>query len=150
MKIKEITKEQFGEWVGLQLALWPEPRHSRKEIEEESVELLNNPKFKNLGAFNDNGKMIGFANISIRYDYVQGATKYPVGYLEGIFIKPEFRGQGIGKELEKAGEQWAKSQGCAEMASDAETGNTDSQNFHKSLGFQEDNRIVCFIKNISK
>ena len=41
---------------------------------------------------------------------------------------------------------WAKEQGCTEFASDCELTNTVSQEFHKKLGFEEANRVVCFVK----
>lgn len=34
---------------------------------------------------------VGFAQCQLRYDYVEGTETTPVGYLEGIFIKEEFR-----------------------------------------------------------
>ncbi|WP_257941810.1 hypothetical protein [Campylobacter lari] len=34
---------------------------------------------------------IGLAYVSIRYDYVEGSSSTPVGYLEGIYIRENFR-----------------------------------------------------------
>lgn len=48
----------------------------------------------------------------------------------------------------RTGEQWAKSLGCTELASDAELDNVDSHDFHKKIGFHEAGRIVAFIKKI--
>ena len=45
-------------------------------------------------------------------------------------------------------EQWAKSKGCREFASDCELTNQASLAFHLSLGFTEENRIICFKKNL--
>ncbi len=39
----------------------------------------------------ENDIPIGFAQCQLRYDYVEGTTMSPVGYLEGIFIKEEYR-----------------------------------------------------------
>ena len=35
---------------------------------------------------------------------------------------------------------------CREFASDCELGNTASLNFYLQIGFQEQNRIICFKK----
>ena len=89
---------------------------------------------------------VGFAQCQIRHDYVEGTKSGFVGYLEGIFIKPEYRGKRYAQELLAECEQWAKHQGCTEFASDCELGNNDSLNFHIKNGFKEANRIICFTK----
>lgn len=38
--------------------------------------------------------------------------------------------------------------GCTEFAGDCEMDNADSLRFHKALGFEEANRIVCFRKSL--
>ena len=91
---------------------------------------------------------IGFAQCNLRNDYVEGTSSSPVGYLEGVFIEKEYRNKGYGKELVSACEKWAKDMGCREFASDCELTNTDSLKFHLSMGFAEENRIICFRKDI--
>ena len=91
---------------------------------------------------------VGFAQCGLRHDYVEGTDSSPVGYLEGIFVKEEYRKQGYAKELMSACEQWAKKQGCVEFASDCELSNTDSFAFHMSMGFEEANRVICFTKKL--
>ena len=46
-------------------------------------------------------------------------------------------------------EEWAINNGFNELASDAELENLSSLAAHKALGFQEVERIVCFIKRIT-
>lgn len=91
---------------------------------------------------------IGFAQCSLRNDYVEGTSSSPVGYLEGVFVKDKYRSKGYGKELVCACEKWAKSMGCTEFASDCELTNAGSLKFHLSMGFDETNRIICFRKDI--
>ncbi|MGH8854579.1 MAG: GNAT family N-acetyltransferase, partial [Telluria sp.] len=45
-----------------------------------------------------------------------------------------------------AAEQWAREQGCTEMASDAMIDNTASHAMHLALGFEETERVVYFRK----
>ena len=96
----------------------------------------------------DNNMPIGFAQCTLRNDYVEGSSSSPVGYLEGIYVKDEYRGRGFAKELVEACEKWAKEKGCKQFASDCELNNKESIKFHKVIGFKEANRIVCFIKKI--
>ena len=91
---------------------------------------------------------IGFAQCQLRYDYVEGTETSPVGYLEGIFIKEEYRRRGYAKELLSECEKWAKEKGCTEFASDCEIDNNSSFGFHMAMGFNEANRIICFTKKL--
>ena len=95
-----------------------------------------------------NNEAVGFAQCGLRHDYVEGTDSSPVGYLEGIFVKEEYRRQGIAKELLAVCQDWAKGQGCTEFASDCELVNEDSLKFHMKLGFEEVNRIICFTKKL--
>lgn len=95
-----------------------------------------------------NGNTEGFAQCGLRHDYVEGTTGNPVGYLEGIFVQEQYRNQGFAKQLLNYCEQWAKEKGCCEFASDCELDNEVSRRFHKKLGFDEANRIICFTKKI--
>ncbi len=91
---------------------------------------------------------VGFAQCSLRNDYVEGTNSSPVGYLEGVFIKEGYRNKGCASELLLACEKWAKDMGCSEFASDCELDNEKSLKFHLAMGFDEANRIICFRKDI--
>jgi aminoglycoside 6'-N-acetyltransferase I len=88
-------------------------------------------------------------NLSLRSDYVPGATQRPVAYVEGIYVRNDYQKQGIGAALIQSAEYWAQEQGCVELASDALLDNTASHNFHTRVGFQEVERVVSFIKQIA-
>lgn len=44
-------------------------------------------------------KNIGFSMLSIRTDYVEGAEKSPTGYLEGIYVEPEYGKEGYSERI---------------------------------------------------
>lgn len=91
---------------------------------------------------------VGFAQCQLRYDYVEGTATSPVGYLEGIFVKEDYRQKGYARELLNACEKWAKEKGCEEFASDCEIDNMESFAFHNAMNFIEVNRIICFTKKL--
>jgi aminoglycoside 6'-N-acetyltransferase I len=91
---------------------------------------------------------VGFAQCQLRHDYVEGTETSPVGYLEGIYVAPEYRRRGFAGKLLCACENWAREQGCCEFASDCELTNSDSLRFHLHMGFGEANRIICFTKKL--
>lgn len=137
-KDKEMT-------LSLYKALWQDADEG--ELEEIFSHSLRG---KNVTTFlaSLQGQAAGFAECSLRSDYVEGTATSPVGYLEGIFIKPEYRNKGLARELIKACEEWAKEKGCKEFASDCELHNEESRRFHMATGFDEANRIICFVKKI--
>ena len=98
--------------------------------------------------YREHGEAVGFAQCQLRRDYVEGTETSPVGYLEGIYVREGARRQGIARRLLSACESWAKAQGCVEFASDCELDNTDSQRFHRAVGFEEANRIVAYVKKL--
>ncbi len=95
-----------------------------------------------------NNEIIGFAESSLRYDYVEGTSTSPVGYLEGVYVLEDYRKLGLAKAMIEECERWAKSKGCSEFASDCELSNKNSELFHKAIGFEEVNKIVCFAKRL--
>jgi aminoglycoside 6'-N-acetyltransferase I len=96
--------------------------------------------------YTEESRPVGFAQCQLRSDYVEGTKLSPVGYLEGIYVEPEYRRRGIARALLRRCEQWAQEKGCAEFASDCELDNRESITFHMHAGFSEANRIVCFAK----
>lgn len=96
----------------------------------------------------ENKEYFGFVQVSLRNDYVEGSNSTPVAYIEGIYIDERYRRKGIAKKLVEAAEVWAKDKGCTEIASDCELENKMSLDFHLGIGFEEANRIICFIKEI--
>ena len=127
----------------LALELWP--AHPAAELTKELSPLLESEEAAFFIAANGSGP-VGFAQCQLRRDYVEGAQSSPVGYLEGIYIRPPYRGQGWARALLRECEGWAASKGCREFASDCELDNLASQAFHLHAGFAQAGSVVCFIK----
>ncbi len=131
--------------AALACELWPE--HPAEEIEEEIASLLAREDAA-VFLYREHEKAVGFAQCQLRRDYVEGTGSSPVGYLEGIYVRESSRRRGVARSLLRACENWAKAQGCAEFASDCELDNTDSQRFHRAVGFEEANRIIAYVKKL--
>ena len=71
-----------------------------------------------------------------------------MAYLEGWWVDLELRRRGLGAALIRAGEEWARSRGLKELASDVELVNEVSQRAHDRLGFEEVGRSVLYRKTI--
>lgn len=143
--VKKAKKCDLGSAVNLALGLWKSS--SVEELTDEFIDTFTDSESE-IFLKTENGTPIGFAQCSLRHDYVEGTESSPVGYLEGIYIKDEFRNKGYAKELLRACEEWAKNKGCCEFASDCEIDNISSLLFHKAVNFTEANRIICFTKKL--
>lgn len=144
--IEQVSKENIAFYAQMAHQLWPEG-----ELEEHLQELLELLHSDSQACFlykTPTGKYIGFIQLSLRSDYVEGCETSPVAYVEGIFVAEPYRKTGIAREMIAAGEKWGKEKGCQEIASDAIISNELSIQFHKAVGFTEANRIVCFAKQI--
>lgn len=87
----------------------------------------------------------GFIELSIR-DFADGCDSMPIPHIEGWYVEPAARRNGVGRDLMRAAEAWARERGFTEIASDTEVENVDSQHAHARCGFEETERLVKFRK----
>jgi aminoglycoside 6'-N-acetyltransferase I len=146
--IREAQATDAPAWIALRAQLWP----------DESAALLANDanayfaahrRAVALLALAGGTQAIGFAEATIRSDYVNGTDSSPVGFLEGWYVAPDWRALGVGRGLVAAVEQWTREHGCLELASDTWLDQVDSQRAHLACGFEETERIVYFRKRLS-
>lgn len=128
-------------WLSLRLSLWPHA--SELQHQAEMGDVLARGHHVRL-AFTAEGSAVGFVEASKRVDYVNGATTSPVVFLEGLYVVPDARRQGIAQALLTDVEHWARAQGCRELASDCLLENVPAQAVHRALGFEETERVVYF------
>jgi aminoglycoside 6'-N-acetyltransferase I len=122
---------------------------TKKELEDEMELFLSIPdKYSQFIYISENNEPVALVEGAIRTDYVNGTKVSPVVFLEGIYVQPDFRLQGIAKKLTDKIIEWGSSKGIKEMASDALLNNLDSHATHKALGFQETERVVYFKREI--
>lgn len=143
MRIAAVTREQFPLWKRLRQAVYSDldPQFHDAEMEW----LFADERAACFLAWSDEGKAIGLLELTLR-DFVDGCLGGAVGYIDGIYLDPDYRGQGRGPELIAFAEDWCVSQGCRHMATDAEVANTAAQAFYRRLGFTERWQVVGFTK----
>jgi aminoglycoside 6'-N-acetyltransferase I len=128
-------------------AVWPsEPGRHARATERYFAGDLHEP-LEVLLAFDDFGETVGFIELSIRA-YAEGCVTDRVAFVEGWYVDATARGKGVGATLIRAAEDWARSQGCTELGSDAEVDNTVSAAAHRAVGFTETGIIRCFKKSV--
>lgn len=145
VRVAPATAADAADWTAMRTALWPRGGDGAHAADIASL-LVDPGETINLIARDADGVAQGFAEAALRRDYVNGCKTSPVAFLEGIFVKPEARGQGVARAMVAAVEVWAREQGCTEFASDAAPDNFASLDMHNALGFEETQRVVFFRK----
>jgi len=148
MIVRDVTPGDAPAWLRLRRALWP--HHAESEHAAEITKFLEGHAAEPLAvlvAADGADRLIGFAELSIRA-YAEGCRTDRVAYLEGWYVVPDARNQGVGRALIAAAEAWGRSQGCVEFASDADLTNDASAAAHRALGFTEVGRVRCFRKDL--
>ncbi|MEZ5830122.1 MAG: GNAT family N-acetyltransferase [Dongiaceae bacterium] len=143
------TKADADVWLVMRAALWPEA--SVDELRAEVAAFFAREARQNMPhqvfMADYDGTPVGMLELSLR-DHVDGCDGSPVPFIEGWYVTPDARRQGIGGALIKAAEAWALEHGYTEMASDALLDNTISHRAHAALGFVEVERAVRFRKSL--
>lgn len=138
--IRPLAETDLAEWLRLRLALWDES--DEDDHKSEMVDIIEHSDSQFVAVADvGNGRLAGFLEASIR-THVEDCDTDNVGYLEGWFVEPDHRQEGIGGRLVAFAEEWARRKGCTEMASDAEVDNMISLEAHTRLGYRETSRLV--------
>jgi aminoglycoside 6'-N-acetyltransferase I len=129
--------------------LWPESSMEDHRREVEAV--LRSRKYSTLPmailvSQGEAGTLTGFIEVGLRSHADGCDPAQPVGFVEGWFVHEAFRKHGIGSALMRSAEDWARTQGCLEMASDTWLDDERSQRTHQALGFEVVDRCVHFRK----
>lgn len=147
MNIREASEKDIDNWSEMRTALWPDTDDNhiseiKKYFTSVSIDIVQ------VYIAEHYGKPVGFLELNIR-NFAEGSYNSEVPYIEAWYIKPEYQGKGYGKQLMHKAELWALSKGYSELASDTELSNKKSISMHKHLGFEETERVVCFLKRIN-
>ena len=144
--IRPLTPADRDEWLRMRLALWPED--TAGELSAEMENMLADQPVAVIVAERLGGGLGGLVEAGTR-PYAEGCDTSPVGYIEGWYVDPDLRRQGVGGRLIRAAEDWARGLGLQEMGSDTWIWNETSIQAHLSLGYREAERLVTFCKKLT-
>ena len=149
VSVRQAQLSDQHQLAALRHLLWPEatPEEHRREIDS----ILRSGRYGTLPmailvSQSENAALNGFIEVGLRSHADGCDTAHPVGFVEGWFVREAFRKQGIGRALMRAAEDWARSQGCLEIASDTWIDDEMSIDAHQALGFEVVDRCVHFRK----
>ena len=144
LALRPLTLSDRAAWAALRHALWP--RHPVAELSAD-LDDMQGDDFYNLGAF-AGSELVGFAEAEIR-PWGSGCDTAPVAWLEGIYVVPVARRQGIARRLVEAVADWGRAQGLTELGSDAVLDNLQSRLTHALWGFEETERVVMMRRKLT-
>lgn len=146
MVVRPVTQADAAHWLRMRQALWPDADDHADEIRRYFAGASPAPPAV-LIAVDAAGAALGFAELGIR-NYAEEAETDRVAYLEGWYVEPHARLQGVGRALVDAAEAWGRAQGCREFGSDTNADNDASAAAHRALGFTDTGLIRCFLKKL--
>lgn len=146
MKIRIFQDSDWPEWSRMSQAL--DPASGSAEHEDEMRATLARSDAAVFFAERADGSICGYVEAGSR-PYADGCDSSPVGYVEAWYVDPDARLAGYGRALLAAAEEWARSQGYREMASDALLDNVVSFEAHLASGYSEVDRVIQFRKPLA-
>lgn len=149
--IRLARRSDHDQLVLMCKALWPKSsveEHARELTQILEGEAVTTLPLIILVAEASDRTLAGFLEVDLR-SHADGCNpSRPVGYVEGWFVAENHRHKGIGKKLLAAAEDWARDQGCTEIASDTWIDNEVSQRVHEALGYEVVDRCVHYRKTL--
>jgi aminoglycoside 6'-N-acetyltransferase I len=149
MLFRKAAPPDCGELAVLRHSLWPDASvddHSRELNLLLAGKVPGTLLFAILVAEEPNGGIVGFVEVGLRSHADGCDPSHPVGFLEGWYVKADWRRRKVGARLVAEAEEWARDHGCREMASDTWLDNAEAQLAHEGLGYEVVDRCVNYRK----
>jgi aminoglycoside 6'-N-acetyltransferase I len=148
--VRRATPEDLQNVAPLRARLWPDGSLSEHAAEAADI-LAGRPRSTLpvvLFVAEDDEVLVGFVEVGLRSHADGCDPSLPCGFVEGWYVAPAHRRQGVGRRLMESAEAWARQEGCREIASDTWIDHEASQRAHAGLGFEVVDRCVNFRKTL--
>lgn len=141
MKLVAITRNEFPQWKEMRRAVFSELDDAYHDEEMENIFVSD--QWYCYFLKDKKNTTLGLVELSSR-NIVDGCLSSPVAYLEGLYLKPAYRGKGLGREVIAMIQHWCRRKGFSELATDTELTNAKAQKFYRAVGFEETYQVVEF------
>lgn len=136
---QETDKDQLRSLI-IESSLYQKQQLEQEKIDAEKVkEEMSNFFEKNLKdetwhyiIAEDEGRVIGFVTTEVSTVYIRS------GFINDLYVLPEYRKQGVGKQLLEAGLQWLKDRGVMKVTLAVHISNTEAINLYTNAGFKNE------------
>jgi aminoglycoside 6'-N-acetyltransferase I len=141
MNFRTAQEADLANWIALRHALWPD--HTLDVLSAEARAVLASQSEVCFLAVDDQAGTVGFLEGA-----VHPGPKGPYGHVEGWYVEPEFRRQGIGRELVGRFELWCLHRAICLLTSDTDAPYTLSPQAHAGCGFRQIAELKIFLKEL--
>jgi GNAT superfamily N-acetyltransferase len=145
MQVRQITATELNELLSLYRYLHEQddPRPSDAEVQATWQELLENPRYRYLGAYADE-QLVSSCAITIIPNLTRGCRPY--GVIENVVTHAGFRGRGYGKAVVAEALSFAWASGCYKVM--LLTGRKDEATFrfYETAGFDRHEKQAFIAK----
>lgn len=150
MKVRAAQTRDLDALGRMRAALWPDGTFAEHRAEAMEIVAGRPRSTLPLAIFvaEDDAGVVGFVEVGLR-SHAEGCDpSRPVGFVEGWWVEEASRRRGVGGALVAAAEDWARGQGCTEMASNTWLDHTLSIEAHQALGYEIVERNVSLRKSL--
>jgi len=130
VKIEACDSAEHPGWLRLRQALWPEGVREQ-HLAEMAAQVAAPQRYRQFVAYSPSSEAVGLIEASMRSDYVNGTETSPVAFVEGLYVVPQARRQGIAGSLVATVCDWAR------------------HVVYRALGFEDTERIVFFRRKLA-
>jgi len=134
IKIREITENDFEALLALfmEFAVFEKlPEKMTNTLEQIKAEKAY---LKGFVAVDDDHEIVGYVTCFFAYYTWIGKSLY----MDDLYVRPSFRGSGVGSKLINSVITFAKAEGCKKLKWQVSEWNQPAINFYKSLGASVD------------
>lgn len=130
---RPITEADLPALLDLYTVLYPIPTDPDKMLAN-FRKMAANPDYLVVGAFTDEGELVGSALAIICLDIL--ADCQPWAMVENVITAPQMRGQGVGRKVMEALEAFVQARGCSYIQ--LTTTKPEAYAFYQAIGYSGD------------
>lgn len=130
---RPLKESDLPALIALYDELYPVPTDPVR-MRESFRQMAANPDYLVTGAFSDQGELVGSALVIICLDIIAGCQ--PWAMVENVIVTQRVRGQGVGRIVMSALEQFARERGCSYIQ--LTTSRPDAHAFYSAVGYSGD------------
>lgn len=139
-ELKAATPVGWPEIISMARAFHAEDGHALSQDGEKALKNALEPSpYVRAWLIVEDGKTVGYGAVCFSYSIEFGGI---TSYLDDFYVRPEYRGKGIGTAALAAFEQISRDGGCCIFHLEVEAANEKARDFYLKNGFEDTHRAL--------
>jgi ribosomal protein S18 acetylase RimI-like enzyme len=144
MQIAQAKPDDWNEILTMARAFHAEDGHPMSAKAEESLKKAFEPSpYVQVFVIRENGVIAGYGILCYSWSIEFGGM---TSYLDDFYMKPDFRGRGLGTMAMEAFEDMSRAKGCCIFHLETEAANTKAKAFYLERGMEDTGRSLLIRK----